>query len=213
MESPESHAIIQAVQVSGKHSIYIHPADRSDSPLMRISLKNKILCRFYTSLVNEALEAENYDARTAGLGYAFSKGLESLNLQVTGYNDKLLVLMFKVVKVMRNIQIDKVRFDLKKEALLKDLDNETYLSPLKRINAEWTWLTSHHGASTDEERSVIECKAFRGRLGAFLPADVPARHSAITAENLQAFIPELLCKAYLECLGHGNFDKIVSTAG
>lgn len=157
MEGAQSISALQAFQVlSQVRKKGIDEADRYISPIMRKSLKTRTLCRFYVALVTEALEAETYDASVAGIGYSLGKGLESLHVSVSGYSDKLLVLMLKVVRNMKDLKVDEARLKLKKEAFLESLDNEVHLSPLKQIGAEWSWLISQHGHLRSEERAALE---------------------------------------------------------
>lgn len=70
------------------------------SPSIRSSHRSKLLCRFYTYLVNDDLEEDIYDASVAGLHYGLSRGNESLILSMHGYDDKLPLLL-KVSKICK----------------------------------------------------------------------------------------------------------------
>lgn len=77
------------------------PHFATTSPIIRQNYRNKMLCRFYVALVNDALEEETYDAAIAGLGYSLARGSENLFVSVSGYNSKLPMLL----KVSQRIQV------------------------------------------------------------------------------------------------------------
>jgi insulysin len=73
--------------------------------------------------VDDHLNEFSYDADLAGLGYSLNRDGDGLFLAAYGFNDKLHVLLEKLVKGMRNNVVKQERFDVIKEALVRGLQN------------------------------------------------------------------------------------------
>lgn len=91
-----------------------------------------------------------------------------------------------VLRKMASIQIEEERFKITKEAFLRELDNHVQQSPLQQAGSEISWMSSQFGHTDEEERKILV---------------------AVTAKDVQEFIPKLLSKFYVEGLGHGNLHK------
>lgn len=68
--------------------------------------------RVFTELVRDSLNEYSYDADLAGLSYSFDQQADGILLNADGYNDKLAVLLNVVVERMKNLEIDRKRFDI-----------------------------------------------------------------------------------------------------
>lgn len=88
-----------------------------------------------------------YDAGIAGLGCSLSSVAGGIGLNVYGYNDKLDVLLAKVVHVMRHLVVKKARFDVFKEALVTQVKDWKFNDPVQHalyystqvlITGQWT---------------------------------------------------------------------------
>ena len=66
-----------------------------------------ILRSLYISLVDDHLNEFSYDADVAGLGYSLTRDADGLFLAAYGFNDKLHVLLAKLVHGMRNHVVKK----------------------------------------------------------------------------------------------------------
>jgi insulysin len=82
-----------------------------------------MLTALYISLVDDHLNEFSYDADLAGLGYSLNRDADGLFLAAYGFNDKLHVLLAKLVQGMRNHVVKQERFDVVKEALVRGLQN------------------------------------------------------------------------------------------
>ncbi|KAG7420508.1 putative zinc protease [Fusarium oxysporum f. sp. raphani] len=82
------------------------------TPLFYASAENNVKARLFLDLVCDALEMYSYDAELAGLRYKVSLDSRGLFLDVSGYNDKLPVLLDQIVTIMRNLDIKKYRLRL-----------------------------------------------------------------------------------------------------
>jgi insulysin len=65
----------------------------------------------------------SYDAEIAGLGYSLSRDTDGLFLAAYGFNDKLHVLLTKLVHGMRHLVVKQERFEVTKDSLLRQLQN------------------------------------------------------------------------------------------
>ncbi len=64
-----------------------------DNIVLGLGLPAEYWCRLYAALVTDALKEYSYDADLAGLTYLFDASSLGFFVTVTGYNDKLHVLL------------------------------------------------------------------------------------------------------------------------
>ena len=79
--------------------------------------------RLYIALVDDHLNEFSYDADIAGLGYSLRRDPDGLFLAAYGFNDKLHVLLAKLVYGMRHTIVKQERFNVIKDSLLRSLQN------------------------------------------------------------------------------------------
>lgn len=89
------------------------------SPLAGMTPRTGAMSQIYTALVQEALNEYAYDAEISGLDYSVGTHSIGLDLSLSGYNDKMVVLLEKVVKGMRDLHIKFDRFAIIKERLAR----------------------------------------------------------------------------------------------
>jgi insulysin len=142
----------------------------------------------YCDLVKDALNEYAYDAEIAGLEYSVGSSSVGLEIEVAGYNDKMLVLLEKVITMMKNLKIRPDRFKVAKDKNLRNYKNWVYQQPyhqvgeyIRYMNAQTMWLTE-------------ECLA---------------ELEGLTIEDVQNFFPKLLRQTHIEMLVHGNLYKEV----
>lgn len=156
------------------------------NPLPNGSAENAIKSRVYAELVRDALEEYAYDAELAGLDYSVSSYSAGIDVQISGYNDKLPVLLEKVLLTMRDIEIKEDRFAIVKERLLRGMRNWDYQQPYNQVGDFTRWLNSERGFINDQ-----------------LLAELPR----LEAEDIALFYPQLLRQMHIETLVHGNIYK------
>ena len=156
------------------------------NPLPNASAENAIKSRVYAELVRDALEEYAYDAELAGLDYSVSSYSAGIDVQISGYNDKLPVLLEKVLLTMRDIEIKEDRFAIVKERLLRGMRNWDYQQPYNQVGDFTRWLNSERGFINDQ-----------------LLAELPR----LEAEDVTLFYPQLLRQMHIETLVHGNIYK------
>lgn len=76
---------------------------------------NLLDSRMFSELVTDALTERTYDADLAGLSYALHSRLAGLSVSVSGYSDKISLLLETILTEMRSIVINPQRFEIIKE--------------------------------------------------------------------------------------------------
>jgi insulysin len=76
-------------------------------------------------LINEV----KYTTEVAGLRSLLKRGTDGLFLVIYGFNDNLHLLLEKIVCGMRNLIVTQNRFDVKKDSLLRQLQNWRFDAP------------------------------------------------------------------------------------
>ncbi|EEA20106.1 hypothetical protein EYB25_007638 [Talaromyces marneffei] len=147
---------------------------------------NHVKAKLYCELVRDALVEYSYDAELAGLDYNLSASIFGLDVSVGGYNDKMSVLLEKVVTTMRDLVVLPDRFKIIKERLTRAYRNAEYQQPYYQVGdmtryltAEKTWINEQYAAELEH----------------------------IEADDVAAFFPQLLRQNHIEVLAHGNLYK------
>jgi insulysin len=156
------------------------------NPLPSTTAENTIKAEVYINMVEDALEEYAYDAELAGLDYQITSHSMGIEIQVYGYNDKLPVLLKKVLTTMRDLLVKPERFEIVKERLLRGMRNWDYESPYNQIGYFITWLNVENWFINDELLTELE---------------------RLTADDVQSFYPHLLRQMQIETLVHGNLYK------
>ena len=71
--------------------------------------------RLYTTLVTDALIEYSYDAALAGLSYSIETSSLGFYVTVSGYNDKLHVLLRDVLEKAKSLEVRAERLEVMKE--------------------------------------------------------------------------------------------------
>lgn len=156
------------------------------NPTIFASAENAVKARLYTDLVRDALEEFSYDAELAGLDYNVGLDSRGLSFDVSGYNDKLPVLLEQVLRTTRDLEIKDARFDIVKERLARAYSNWELQSSYNQVGDYLYWLNSERGYIVEE-----------------YAAELPS----VTAESLRQFKPQLLGQLHAELYVHGNVYK------
>jgi insulysin len=92
----------------------------------------------------------------AGLEYSLESNDEKIILNVSGYNDKLAILLAKVVDVMQHLTVKKQRFDVFKDALLRALKNWKLSDPGEHAQYYREYLLTTGQWTNDEAIQALE---------------------------------------------------------
>ena len=156
------------------------------SPVVSLTPMNAIMARLYIDLVEDSLNEYAYDAEIAGLDYSLPESAQGLSIELNGFNDKMSVLLEKVLLGIRNLEIKQERFDVVKHKVAKAYKNFDYRDPYRQINVFSRMLIS--------ERS-------------WAPFQMLEELPVVTAEDMRSYFPELLRQMHIEILVHGNMYK------
>lgn len=156
------------------------------NPLVAATPANAVKVKLYCELVKDALVEYSYDAEIAGLEYSLGSSSIGLDIDVGGYNDKMSVLLEKVLVSMRDLEVKPDRFKIVKERLLRGYRNYDFQQPYRQVGDFTAWLGSEKGWINEQ----------------YL-AELPH----LTPEDISTFYSQLLRQVHIEALVHGNMYK------
>ena len=156
------------------------------NPLAAVLPSTSVKTRMFCQLVKDALGEYSYDAEIAGLEYELGDYYVGIGIDVSGYNDKISVLLEKVLVTMRDLEVKPDRFNIVKERLLRGYRNWDFQQPYHQVGQFTTWLSTDKSWINDQYLAEI---------------------IHLTPEDISCFYPQLLRQVYLEVLCHGNIYK------
>ena len=156
------------------------------SALAAATPENSAKANLYCQLVKDALNEYSYDAEIAGLEYSLSSTTQGLHIEVSGYSDKMSVLLEKVLTSMRGLEIKSDRFQIVKERSLRAYRNWSFQQPFQQVGDFTRWLSME-----------------RGWINEQYLAELPH----LTPNDISVFYPQLLDQIHIEALAHGNLYK------
>lgn len=110
---------------------------------VRNQLKAQVLTSLMVRTLNEALNPYSYPAALAGLSYRLSATQTGMELAVSGYQEKLPVLLEEILSNINNISINKEEFLRYKQSLKRELENIREQSPYQNAINEFKRATAH----------------------------------------------------------------------
>ncbi|KRX76897.1 Insulin-degrading enzyme [Trichinella sp. T6] len=93
------------------------------SPLTNSSPGRMVEAHLYSELVFDALNEHAYNAMLAGLKYSVISTLDGMQINVSGYSEKLPVLLSSIVDKMLSLKVEPTTFDRLKERFIRRLRN------------------------------------------------------------------------------------------
>ena len=156
------------------------------TPLAAAVPANSVKTKLYCALVKDALVEYSYDAEIAGLEYELEAYMVGLGIDISGYNDKIPVLLEKVLVTMRDLEVKPDRFAIVKERLLRGFRNWDFQQPYHQVGEFSNWLGVDRGWLNEQYLAEI---------------------SHLEPEDISHFYPQLLRQCHLEVLCHGNVYK------
>ncbi|KAK1060679.1 metalloprotease [Friedmanniomyces endolithicus] len=156
------------------------------TPLHNASPLNAMTAQLYKELVEDSLIEYSYDAELAGLEYSIAPTTDGLDVVVSGYNDKMPVLLEKVLITMRDLEVKQERFDVIKERVGRGFRNLEYTEPFRQIGTYSRWIVKEKG---------------------WLPEQMLEDLEGLTSQDIRVFYPQMLKQMHIELLVHGNMYK------
>ncbi|KAF1968682.1 LuxS/MPP-like metallohydrolase [Bimuria novae-zelandiae CBS 107.79] len=165
-----------------KANVHIHMR----TPMVHVTPRTSVLATLYANLVDDALVEYAYDADISGLNYGFSTQASGISVSVSGYNDKLHVLLEKVLLQIRDLVIKEDRFKIVHDKLSRSFRNWHFGQPFHQVGTYSRWFRVDNTFMNEELAQELE---------------------TITAQEVQQFFPQVLSQGHIEILAHGNLYK------
>ncbi|KAL5757085.1 hypothetical protein ACOSQ2_021831 [Xanthoceras sorbifolium] len=146
------------------------------------NVKSCVLTELFIHLLKDELNETIYQASVAKLETSVSFFSDKLELKVYGFNDKLPVLLSKVLAIAKSFLPTDDRFRVIKENMERILKN-TNMKPLSHSSYLRLQVLCQSFYDVDEKLCLL---------------------NDLSLADLKAFIPELLSQLYIEGLCHGN---------
>jgi insulysin len=127
-----------------------------------------------------------YNAEMAGISYYINCWIQGLSIVVRGYNDKLPVLLEKIIVKMKDLKVDPERFSLIKERIQRSYKNTRLESPYNHSGYYLDYLMNENIWLNEEKLGALEDLKY---------------------EDVESFYPILLSQLRIETLIHGNILK------
>jgi len=156
------------------------------NPLASVTPANSVRTRLFCALVKDALVEYSYDAEIAGLEYELGDYYVGMGIDISGYSEKISVLLEKVLVTMRDLEVKPERFKIVKERLVRGYRNWDFQQPYLQVGDFTSWLGSDKGWINEQYLNEI---------------------ASLTPEDIANFYPQLLRQLHLEILCHGNMYK------
>ena len=154
------------------------------SPMANDSPAHAVLTKLYVLAVKDGLTEFFYPAMRAGLRYDLYHHVRGLSLRVSGFNDKQHLLVARIIRELKNPYVGESNFKRIKTRLRRELSNEKLRKPYRRSVSELPSLLIRPYWSDEEQIDALR---------------------AVRAEDLEAFVPQLLAKVSLVAFAHGNW--------
>lgn len=103
------------------------------NPVVQATPANAVKTKMYCELVKDALVEYSYDAEIAGLDYGLATYGLGLDIDVSGYSDKMSVLLEKVLISMRDLEVKLDRFKIVKERILRAIATGIFNSLIDKL--------------------------------------------------------------------------------
>ncbi|RWS06152.1 insulin-degrading enzyme-like protein, partial [Dinothrombium tinctorium] len=154
-----------------------------DSPFVKIDPLYTTAVSLFTSVLRDALDEYAYNADLAGLVYYLLPNMHGIHLTVFGYDEKLRLLVLRIIEKITSMDFDEKRFEILKEKHFRSLRNFE-MSPLRSL------LTYHTNILLSEYYWSIEEKL--------------AVENELTLEKLKDIMRTVFSKTKIELLAYGN---------
>ena len=165
--------------------------------------KDRIIAQLFSHSVNELISSYTYPAYIAGLNYQLHASNRGLELSISGYHDKLHVLLEKIILTMASLtqgNVNEEEFSRYKAQLKRRLENQLKAKPYERTISELRrWLRNPSFSQQEliaalETVSLNDILAFNNRLKQSLYIDSYV-HGTLEPKAAKA-ISEVLKQAY-----------------
>ncbi|MEZ9524459.1 insulinase family protein [Enterovibrio norvegicus] len=157
-----------------------------DSPHAVESVENIVKTRVSVEMLLEAINEIAYPAEVAGLNYNLYAHQGGVTLKLSGFNEKLPLLMNLVLEKFAHRDFKPERFDIIKTQLLRSWKNATQNKPISRLYNAMTGILQPNNPTYEQ---MIE---------ALIPLQV---------SELPDFVQSVMSELHVEMFVYGNWQK------
>lgn len=150
------------------------------------SIRNSMLTNLYVALINDALNEFAYPAMIAGLHYSVHSSGRGIAISLGGYNDKQDVMLAAVLDKIINLKVSPDRFLIKKEKLLRHLENSYLDRPFQQTMRHLSIMLRDNRYIAEEKIKAV---------------------NAIKYTDIETFKGEVFSDVRLQVFSHGNMVK------
>lgn len=160
-------------------------------PNSNYDIVSSIRSQLYSELLDDELNDLSYYASMVGLSFHINQWRDGILIKLSGYNDKLFVLLQEILGKIFAFKPTKNKFELVKNKLLQDFGNFGYQVPYMQINSDFLTMLNEKTYLFSEKVPVLE---------------------SIQFEDNAAFIEKLFETIFVESslVGNLNVDQVDS---
>ncbi len=156
--------------------------------------KDRIIAQLFSHSVNELISSYTYPAYIAGLNYQLHASSRGLELSMSGYHDKLHVLLEKIIETMASLTAENVsqeEFERYQAQLKRRLENQLKAKPYERTISELRRWLRNPSFSQQQLISALE---------------------TVTLDDVLAFNARLKQSLYIDSYVHGTLEPEAAIA-
>ncbi len=161
------------------------------SPIANDSAMHNVATQLYVSLVNKALNTELYPAQIVGHSINLYNHSRGFSLRLQGYRDKQDVILARIARTIKHLEIDPKQLAIAKESLRLRIENKKKGKPYHQAIAMIYPTLLNPSWSDEEQLAAIEW---------------------VTPASLQRFATEMLGVGEIDMLAHGNLTTAEAIA-
>lgn len=155
------------------------------SPEANNSAKNTQLNSLFTRMLKEQLNETLYDAYLAGMGTEIYPHMKGFSVRLSGYNDKLDLLLKEVITALTHPDFPQDRFDILKQRQIEKLQNSFNDKPYNQTIARIYELLLPQYDKLSQLQAIKE----------------------ITLDDLKQYSALILKQPIIKALAHGNLTE------
>lgn len=156
------------------------------NPIVNATAKGRVKSALFINLVKGACGEFAHAAMIAGLKYNLYQEDHGLTLKMSGYNEKLPMLLLQLVEKMFNFDIQQDSFNIAKECLAGEYENSQLVNPFNRAPDYLGLLTLELHHTAEEHAAALQ---------------------DITIDAVRAFKEQFFAQMYTEVYVHGNLHR------
>jgi len=155
------------------------------SPVAYVGPLTTALNYVFVHLILDSLSEYSFNADLAGFSYGVVNTVYGMDVRVSGYNDKLDILLNKVFETIANFKVDPARFEQSKDLHSRLWRSRRNDEPSKQANSHFKYIMREKTWSSEELLSVFK---------------------EVTIPKLEAFAVDFISRLRFQWLFYGNLS-------